>query len=185
MLTVVVVLGCRPDGSNPTPEMVKRVRCGVETATGVARGSCMLMFSGGRTSGRASEASVMHSVYEEMFPEKTIPSVLENRSLDTIGNAFFCSSLLALMDYDRIIVVTSPYHLNRSRYLFSYMLGHSVTCRTFGPVPVQYTQEERKSLMMARALLKGTQKGDLADIWRRMSDVHPLYAGSGDAGTEH
>lgn len=176
MFTVVVVLGCRPDGDRPTPEMVKRVRCGVEAAKGTAKERCLLMFSGGRTAGTFSEASVMHRVYEEMFPDAAIPSVLENRSLDTIGNAFFCSSLLEGLEYDNVIVVTSPYHINRSRYLFSFMLGHKVSYRTFGRVPADYTKEERKSLQMAREMMKGIKRGDLEAIWKRMSDVHPLYS---------
>ncbi len=176
MFTTVVVLGCRPDGNSPTPEMVKRVACGVEAATGMAEGQCMLMFSGGRTAGTISEAAIMHRVYEEMYPRASIPSVLENRSLDTIGNAFFCSLLLERMNHGSVIIVTSPYHVNRSRYLFSFMLGHGVSFRTFGPVPGAYTSEERKSMLMAKEMLKGLKRGDLKAIWRRMTDLHPLYS---------
>ncbi len=176
MLTVVVILGCRPDGDYATPEMVNRVRCGVETANGIVKGECIMLFSGGRTAGTVSEASIMHRVYEKSFPAASIPAMLENSSLDTIGNAYFCSALLKHLDYTRVVIVTSPYHINRSKYLFSFMLGHRVSGSTFGPVPGEYTPEERKSFMMAREMLRGVKKGDIDGIWKRMVELHPLYS---------
>ena len=174
MLTVVVVLGCRPDGNRPTSEMRKRVRHGVEVA--MQEGSSLLLFSGGRTASIESEASIMHRVYETDFSEVSIPSILENRSLDTIGNAYFSVSILSHVDFERLIVVRSPSHVRRSAYLFSFMLGSEVATSTFGKVPEEMTAVEERRLKMAKTLFEDVRSGDMDEIWKRMRSFHPLYS---------
>jgi uncharacterized SAM-binding protein YcdF (DUF218 family) len=176
MLTIVVVLGCRPDGNRPTAELVRRVKHGVETARLASRrGESMLLFSGGRTSGIESEASIMHREYELSCSETAIPSILENRSLDTVGNAYFSARILEKLDYGRVVIVTSPFHIPRSKYLFSFILGRRVGSSTFGPVPRTVPRKERVPLEMAKNLLAGVNRGDLDAVWDRMRRMHPYY----------
>ncbi|MBX8634090.1 MAG: YdcF family protein [Thermoplasmata archaeon] len=176
MLTVVVVLGCRPDGNRPTPELTRRVKHGVETAMRASkRGESMLLFSGGKTSGTESEASIMHRDYELNYRDIAIPSILENRSLDTIGNAYFSARILKRLEYGRIVVVTSPFHVPRSKYLFSFILGRRVGSSTFGAVPGTVPKEEKAPLEMAKHLFAGVKSGDLDAVWGRMRRMHPYY----------
>jgi len=176
ILTVVVVLGCRPDGNRPTPELTRRVRHGVETALRASkRGESILLFSGGKTSVAESEASIMQREYELNYPDAAIPSILENRSLDTIGNAYFSARILNRLGHSRIVVVTSPFHVPRSKYIFSFILGRRVESSTFGTVPATVPEEEKAPLEMAKHLFAGIKRGDLDAVWERMLIMHPYY----------
>ena len=121
MADVIVVLGNRPptdaDG-NVMPETRRRVEAGVELfEAGLAEG--MVMSGGPAPHGRV-EAEVMRDLAVELgVPASAIR--IEGRSRDTIENAR--NTLALLCDGPRpccpsIIVVSSPYHLRRARYLF-------------------------------------------------------------------
>jgi uncharacterized SAM-binding protein YcdF (DUF218 family) len=118
---VIVVLGNRPptdaDG-HVMPETRRRVEAGVALfQAGLAEG--MVMAGGPAPDGRV-EAEVMRDLAVELgVPARAIR--MERRSRDTIENAR--NTLELLCDgpypcYPSIIVVSSPYHLRRARYLF-------------------------------------------------------------------
>lgn len=118
---VIVVLGNRPptdaDG-NVMPETRRRVTAGVELFhAGLAEG--MVMAGGPAPHGRV-ESEVMRDLAIELgVPAEVIRT--ETRSRDTIENAR--NTLELLCDgpapcYPSIILVSSPYHLRRARYLF-------------------------------------------------------------------
>ena len=52
--------------------------------------------------------------------------LLESHALDTIGNAFFTRKMFLLPNnWQSIIIVTSIFHINRARLVFSKVLGKS------------------------------------------------------------
>lgn len=118
---VIVVLGNRPptdaDG-HVMPETRRRVTAGVELFhAGLAEGMVM---AGGPAPHDRVEAEVMRDLAVELgVPASVIR--MEGRSRDTIENAR--NTLELLCDgvapcYPSIILVSSPYHLRRARYLF-------------------------------------------------------------------
>lgn len=173
MTDFVIVLGNRPDGETPSPEMVKRVKHGVELAQ---RMGAVIIFSGGRTSGRYSEALLMQRVAEDEFPGLSLPSVLEPESLDTIGNAYYCAKLLSGFGHGGISVVTSPYHLQRSKYIFTRVMGKGVVMQTFGPIPEELQASEQQPFELARLILDRIKPWDTGTLWKRMKEMHPFYS---------
>lgn len=173
MTAFVIVLGDRPEGESPSAEMVRRVRHGLELCL---KSGAVIVFSGGRTSGRYSEALLMQRVAEDEFPDSQIPSLLESQSLDTIGNAYYCAKLLSGLEHESITVVTSPYHLERSGYIFRKVMGQQVRMETFGPVPSQLTESEKQPFELAHIILEDARAWDIEGLWERMRKLHPFYS---------
>jgi len=173
MKDVVVVLGCRPERGRPTDELVRRVKHALRFCSTLDEP--FILFSGGRTSGKYSEALLMQRIAEGETTFE-LPSLLENRSLDTIGNAFFSSLILRQLRYGSLTIVTSPYHVPRSRMLFSHMIGGDVATSTFGPVPSELPPSERHGFELAEYMLDGVPEGDLDALRRKLFSDHPLYA---------
>ncbi len=173
---VVVILGDRPVEGMPSMEMVKRVRFGVPLAE--QEDALCIVFSGGVTSGKESEAELMDRMARMEFPEIPIPFVLEKRSVDTIGNAYFTGRLIERMEHGHIIVATSPFHALRAGYIFKHVLGDDVDTRTFGPLPAEASASEAEAFELARFMLGDLKPMDLDELWRRMITIHPYYSGS-------
>ena len=130
-----------------------------------------------------TEAAAMKkvAVAEGANPDNII---LEEESLDTLGNAYFCKKLfLVPNDWRSVIVLMSDHHAERSEYLFRKVLGPSFNI-TIHPVSIDLTPEERaakdtmhaKSIALAKKWLDPIADGDDAAIWQLMSTKHPAYA---------
>jgi len=76
-----------------------------------------IIVSGGSFEGKISDANAMAYVLKEMGvePEKIIE---ENKSKDTAQNAFYVSQICKTKGFKKLILVTSAYHLKRSKKLF-------------------------------------------------------------------
>lgn len=177
---VVVILGDRPVDGMPSGEMVKRVRFGVPLAA-EANALC-IVFSGGVTAGNESEAELMRRIARAEFPENHIPFILEDRSLDTIGNAYFTGRLIEKTEHGGVIVATSPFHAARADYIFRHVLGEDVVTRTFGPPPEGPSDSEEEAFELARFMLDDLKPMDLDELWSRMKTIHPYYSGSVTGG---
>lgn len=118
---VIVVLGNRPPvdaEGNVMPETRRRVEAGVELfKAGLAE---EMVMAGGPAPHDRVEAEVMRDLAVELgVPAHAIR--MERRSRDTIENARNTVALLCggmQPCYPSVIVVSSPYHLRRARYLF-------------------------------------------------------------------
>ena len=173
---VVVILGDRPVEGMPSVEMVKRVKFGVPLAQ--QEDALCIVFSGGVTAGKESEAELMDRMARMEFPHIPIPFVLEKRSIDTIGNAYFAGRLIERMEHGKVIVATSPFHALRAGYIFKHVLGDDVDTRTFGPLPAEASASEAEAFELARFMLDDLKPMDLDELWRRMITIHPYYSGS-------
>ncbi len=113
----------------------------------------------------------------------------EDQSLDTIGNAWFAKKLwLEPLGLTSCIVVTSDYHVVRSRVIFEWVLGpqYTVACME---APSQLSNEERehrdrfeKALTdyVNTHLVSVIPAGDDAAIQKFMENEHQtLFAGIG------
>lgn len=113
------------------------------------------------------------------------PAILtENFSRDTIGNAYFTkTSLLEPHGWRNLVIVTSDYHVLRSRYIFKKILGPRYRFKMHS-APSLFTNLQLDSRMakehglyeLARRLLDQVLDGDDAEIGYRLMTRHPVYA---------
>jgi uncharacterized SAM-binding protein YcdF (DUF218 family) len=106
---------------------------------------------------------------------------LEDESRDTVGNA-----VLTLVRYLRglaprpLVVVTSPFHADRSELIFRAVLGPAWPIEVRPSEPGAGDDEraarEPDFLETNRALLDGVEPGDVAAIAARLRERYPVYA---------
>jgi len=117
--TVLVVLGNEPlDAKTPTIDMVKRV----ESAASFYKKNpdSVLIFTGGETTGKISEAGMM----SRLARQQGVPShaiVLEERARTTQDNARLTAKLIPEINPGRILIVTKKDHLEWAMPIFWQM----------------------------------------------------------------
>jgi len=118
--------------------------------------------------------------------------LIEESSVDTFGNAYFCKKLfLEPNGWHNIMVLIADHHAERSEYLFRKVLGPTYKI-TIHPVAVLLSDEERaakaerhkKSLALAHQWLDPIADGDDATIWKLVSTKHPGYAKNPEVSKE-
>ena len=76
------------------------------------------------------------------IPEMNI--LAEEKSKDTLGNAFFTKiTYLEKYNWKNVIVITSDFHLNRTKFLFDNVLGPQYAIKYIS-VPSSLGADERK-----------------------------------------
>lgn len=108
----------------------------------------------------------------------------EDVSKDTIGNAYFCRlNYLEPNNWHKVIVVTSEYHLPRTKYIFEKVLGNEYEIE-FVPVDSKLspekltiqTNKESKTTEFLRKWFDEIKSGDMNAIKELMYTKHPGYA---------
>ena len=107
----------------------------------------------------------------------------EARSRDTIGNIWFTKPLLGGPGGQRVIVVTSDWHMARVRYLTQVIWGpgyrvavEPVTGEALTRPPEETACWEAGLLAVARRWFAGIRPGDAAAIAAVLARDHPVYA---------
>lgn len=108
---------------------------------------------------------------------------LEEESKDTLGNAYYTRHVLARHGWKDITVVTSDYHLPRTKYIFSRILGPEYALR-FASAPSrlppterrQRRIEEEKILGLTRTWLDPIIPGHDEAVKKLLFTMHPAYA---------
>lgn len=105
--------------------------------------------------------------------------VIEPHSRDTVGDAVFTKrNFVNSRAWNDVIIVTTAYHVNRTREIFSFIYGKNVdVAGAEGPNNASLEDSEKKSLDVFRATFKGVLAGDDAMIYRRLIISHPFYNG--------
>lgn len=187
---VIIVLGggVHDDGSLPTRARA-RVRKGVSL---YHQGKAQKLLMSGSHSGHLGQ---MPQVTEARAMKKYaiflgVPSraiLIEEKSKDTIGNAYF-SKVNVLQRYKKwksVIVVSSKDHFPRARIIFEHTLGpkYTIECVSSNPYALHHHLACFLGLMRNDVLLVetetfflGIQKGDDKSIQERMIAVHPYYS---------
>jgi hypothetical protein len=180
---VVVLGGGAPDGT-PAPATVRRA----EKAAEVAREwpDAALILSGERAGwepGRigASEAELMAELLVAAGVSRRRIFV-EDESRDTVGNA-----VLVAVRYLRdlaprpLIVLTSPFHLDRSLTIFRAILGPRWAISGIASAPSEGDDERTRAepgfLADNTELLAGVRPGDLPTFVARLRARWPYYRG--------
>lgn len=113
----------------------------------------------------------------------------EERSLDTVGNAFFLrASLLDHRGFYEPTVVTSEFHMPLARFVFEKVLGDRYKSQFVEAPNTGMTEEEltkwrrheEEMLNFYQKLFAGVRKGDLGFFERYIYDSDPAYTGKVD-----
>ena len=146
-----------------------------------------LLLSGGRANsdGSLSESEVMrrYAVENGVAHDELL---LEKRSLDTIGNAYFCRLVLADRGFDvsTVHLVTSRYHVERAGFVFEQCFSDDCRIETDACFESDVSRTEvgeDRSLDAAREFFAPVPKGDMAAIRARLAEEHDLYDVTADA----
>ncbi len=112
-------MGKRIRGREGDLELLARVKKAVEVWKN--RECDYVIFSGGKTGSEKSEAEVMRDIAIELgLPEDAV--ILEDKSKNTVENAVYVKKIVDRIEPDVIFVVTSPYHLPRTKIIFERVL---------------------------------------------------------------
>lgn len=107
---------------------------------------------------KKTEACLM----KEYAIQKGVPSkyiIKENKSIDTITNAYYVKKILEKKNWKNIIIVTSKHHCKRSRYIFKKVLGNGYRIQT-RPGGEDNAYEEKFLLKITRQFLDHIKDGD-------------------------
>lgn len=130
-----------------------------------------------------TEAAAMRTYALDHTPTGTELNIFcEEKSMDTIGNAYFTAKeFLVPWSARTVLVVTSDFHVLRTRYIFQKVLGDTirVIVRGAGSELSEHDQaatraRETKLLSFTKQLLNPIVAGDLPAI-RRILDLFPGY----------
>ena len=128
------------------------------------------------------EALVMkkYAVSKGVSPECIL---VENLALDTIGNAFFTrKKFLEPRNWLKIVVVTSRFHVPRTRLVFRKVLGKTYRLkfipskRVLSPNSLREKLDREKGITLATLLLNSlVADGDAQAIENFLRNIHPAY----------
>ena len=113
--------------------------------------------------------------------------VIENESLDTLGNLFFARNRgLITTDHQRVELITDAFHMPRSRK-FAKCIYNSQT--TFNPIEssgldkdwkkrlFRFTFEKaQEKLILADLKIHGVKEGDFRSLRKYIFEVQPFYS---------
>ena len=105
----------------------------------------------------------------------------EPNSRDTVGDAFFTKVNIALpLKWSRLIVVTSDYHVHRTKQIFEFIYGPKYEITVFGAITNRKNEVETTelaSLESFRRTFRDVLPGQNTIILDRMRELHPFYNG--------
>lgn len=129
-----------------------------------------------------SSLEIGNAVKSYLVSQHKIPNnsiITELNSRDTVGDAYFTRiNVIKEQNIKSLLIVTSDYHMPRTREIFNLIYGHS--CQLdFKAVQTYYARskitKEKKSLSEFRKTFGGITPGDIKKISGRLFKYHPLY----------
>lgn len=123
-------------------------------------------------------------------PENKI--FLEEKSQDTIGNAFFTKiNFLEPKKWENIIIVTSEFHIKRTKYLFKKILGPKYKISLIAAdshLTKEQLEEKAKDEVATQDFLKKwlgpIPDGDNDKMRKLIYEEHPAYSDDPKYSTE-
>lgn len=166
-MKAVVVLGYKlEDNGLPPKELRGRLNLGIKLFSKFRTDA--IIFSGGMANSFAgvTEAEVM----KEYAISNGTPShriVLEDRSLDTIGNAIFTKELVKGR-FNELYIVTSCYHVRRASFIFKMVFEENYELNFDYCAPTEKRGEhEDTKLDQAKIFFEGIHPSD-AELKKRL-----------------
>ena len=138
-----------------------------------------------RTDSHIAIADAMRTYLLTRDPALSQRSRCQRLSRDTVGDAVFSRILLDNLTGRQanylVNIVTSDYHVNRSREIFKFVFPQSCSVSVSGVPGFQLDDsaaKEKKSISSFRNTFKNIQSGDLASIYCTLRNDHPFYNGT-------
>lgn len=108
--------------------------------------------------------------------------VFEDGSFDTLGNAVLVAArYLRLLEPRPLLLITSPFHLERAMETFRHVLGFTWQVQAIAcdetPDDVASAAAETRLLQETSTFFQGIKPGDLKTIIKRLRESDPRYAG--------
>ena len=109
-------------------------------------------------------------------------SIITDRdSRDTVGDAFFTKRNHAVTNrWTSILVITSRYHVERTKQIFSLIYGSQYLIEVRGAPSIDTDQlhtSELQSIETFKSTFQGITPGDDEAILTRLRERHPFYNG--------
>jgi uncharacterized SAM-binding protein YcdF (DUF218 family) len=104
------------------------------------------------------------------------------KSRDTVGDAFYCLDFFNDVRLTKIHVVTSDYHVDRTRIIFNKMFNNAVSIEVYGVNTIasldpKIVQHEQQSLDAFFQTFKDVNFSSRTEIFCALSENHPFYNG--------
>jgi hypothetical protein len=105
-----------------------------------------------------------------------------NESRDTVGDAIYCLDFFRDYKLTKVVVVTSDYHVDRTRFIFSHVFNKAVSIavcgvRTTASLDPKILLHEQKSLDAFCQTFKGVDFSARSEMFAVLSEKHPFYNG--------
>lgn len=173
----IVVLGGKTNLEGRVKEAVQLFNSGV---------AHFIILSGGHPDPETgkkthTEAKIMKKMATDLgVPQNAL--ILEEDSLDTVGNAYYAKKILENYGWNNIVVVVLDYHKDRASYAFSKVLGidyhveyHVVPNEFSGAELEKRMKKERETMEHYQAWLNEMPSGDQELIKEALYKNHPDY----------
>jgi hypothetical protein len=103
-------------------------------------------------------------------------------SRDTVGDAVYCLDFFRSSKLKKIVVVTSDYHVERTKFIFSRVFNNSVSIEVYGVeteanLDSEILMREQQSLDAFSQTFDGVDFSSRHDIFSGLSERHPFYNG--------
>jgi len=124
MIEVIIILGHKSELGNLSEMARERIAKGVEI---YKEKKVKIIMSGGYSLQNRKDSGVIESeLMKDYAIKKGIPPkdiILESESRDTQGNAYFTKQIIKSNAWKNILVVTSDFHIPKSKFFFDYIYG--------------------------------------------------------------
>ena len=109
-----------------------------------------------------------------------IMAVRESR--DTVGDAFYCLDYFRSSKLKKIVVVTSDYHVERTKFIFNRVFNNSISIEVYGVeteanLDSEVLMHEQQSLEAFCQTFDGVDFSSRHEIFLVLSERHPFYNG--------
>ena len=126
-----------------------------------------------------AEAMRKHALIQHGIPHESVIADIQSR--DTVGDAIFTKRNLAIpRGWFKLLVVTSQYHVERTKEIFSFIYGpkYSIEVRGSSSIDTAHLRQmEEQSTGAFRSTFKDIASGDDSAIYLRLCEKHPFYNG--------
>lgn len=105
-----------------------------------------------------------------------------NESRDTVGDALYCLDFFRDFKLKKVVVVTSDYHVDRTRFIFSHVFNKAVSIKVYGVdttsnLDPNILLHEKQSLDAFCETFKDVDFSVRTEMFTALSERHPFYNG--------
>ena len=130
-------------------------------------------------------ADAMREYLRVHHPKLAQKAICQRLSRDTVGDAVFSriylDELVGNGAFDAVCVITSDYHVHRTKKVFEFVFGEDCSVVVKGAAGFEcndLTMKEAESLAAFRKTFGNATPGDINSIYSALRDDHPFYNGT-------